>query len=66
MFCGLSESDKVRHDKLVEVMERTGVPELERRLIINLYWKQHAAVRWDDEVSTDVTVERGVRQACVI
>lgn len=58
--------DRVRHDKLVEVMEWAGVPELERRLIINLYWRQHAAVRWDDEVSRNITVERGVRQGCVI
>ena len=50
----------------MEVMERAGVPELERRLIINLYWRLHAVVRWDDEVSRDVTVERGVRQGCVI
>ena len=27
--------DRVRHDKLLEVMEKAGIPELERRLIIN-------------------------------
>ena len=47
-------------------MVRAGIPELERRLIINLYWKQSAAVRWDGEISREVTVERGVRQGCVI
>src|SRR5688572_26733805 len=31
--------DRVKHDKLVEIMEKAGIPELER-LIINLYWKQ--------------------------
>ena len=40
-------------------MEKAGVPELERRLIKNLYWRQHAAVRWDDEVSRDVKMEQG-------
>src|SRR5437867_10332587 len=30
------------------------------------YWRQHAAVRWDGEVSREVGVERGVRQGCVI
>src|SRR5881296_2276888 len=60
--------DRVRHDKFAEVMMRAGIPDLERRLIINLYWRQHAAVRWDGEVSrpTEVGVERGVRQGCVI
>ena len=39
--------DRVRHDKLAEVMVKAGIPDLERRLIINLSWRQHAAVRWD-------------------
>ena len=47
-------------------MEKAGIPELERRLVINLYWRQHAAVRWDGEVGREVVVERGVRQGCVI
>ena len=51
--------DRGKHDKLTEVMEKAGVPELERRLIINLYWRQHAAVRWDGEVSREVGVEKG-------
>src|SRR3989442_13533925 len=31
--------DKVRHDKLAEEMVKAGIPDLERRLIINLYWR---------------------------
>src|SRR6266403_1599401 len=58
--------DRVRHNKLAEVMVKAGIPDLERRLIINLYWRQHVAVRWDGEVSREVGVERGVRQGCVI
>src|SRR3989441_8375743 len=54
--------DSVRHDKLAEVMVKAGVPDLERRLMINHYWRQHAAVRWDREVG----VQRDVRQGCVI
>src|SRR5437867_10250879 len=58
--------DRVRHDKLVEVMEKAGIKDLERRLILNLSWSQHAAVRWDGEVSREVDVERIVRQGSVI
>src|SRR5437867_9514366 len=58
--------DRVRRDKLVEVRVKAGIPDQERRLIINLYWRQHAAVRWDGEVTREVAVERGVRQGCVI
>lgn len=58
--------DRVKHDKLLEVMEKAGIPELERRLIINLYWHQKAAVRWDNESSKYVDIEKGVRQGCII
>ena len=37
--------DRVKHDKLVEVVEKASILELKRRLIINLYWKQLAVVR---------------------
>src|SRR6187401_2717424 len=47
-------------------MEKAGIPELERRLIINLYWHQKATVRWDNESSKYVDIERGVRQGCII
>jgi len=58
--------DRVNHDKLLEVMERAGLPELEIRLIINLYWHQTAGVRWNNEISKFVNIKRGVRQGCII
>ena len=51
---------------LLEVMENAGIPELERKLIKNLYWHQKATVRWDNESSKYVDIERGVRQGCII
>ena len=50
--------DRVKHDKLLEVMEKAEIPELERRLIINLYWRQKAAVSWDGDTGRDFKVER--------
>src|SRR5437867_243637 len=55
--------DSVKHDKLAEVMEEAGIPEMESRLIINLYWRHHAAVRWDGEVGREVVVARGLDRA---
>ena len=54
--------DRVKHDKFAEVMEKAGVPDLERRLIINLYWRQNAGVKWDVEISRKVKVERRISQ----
>ena len=51
--------DRVKHDKLAEIMESVGVPDIEGRFIINLYWRQNASVRWNGEVSREVKVERG-------
>ena len=39
-------------------MEKAGIPELERRLIINLYLRQHEAVKWDGELSREAKMER--------
>ena len=58
--------DRVSHDKLVEVLERAEIPELERRLIINLYWDQKAKIRVGKENSREFRIERGVRQGCII
>jgi len=37
--------DRVKYDKLVEVMRRAGIPELEMKLIVSLYWNQYATVK---------------------
>src|SRR5881296_1480623 len=58
--------DRVRHDKLVEVMEKAGIPELERRLIINLYWEQQALLRWKNDTTRTFKIRRGVRQGCIL
>ena len=42
-------------------MKKAGIPDLERILIMHLYWRQHTAVRLNGEVSGEVGVERGVR-----
>ena len=51
--------DRIKHDKLIEVMEKAGIPELEMRLVMNLYWHQHSSLRWEGEESREFKVERG-------
>src|SRR5437867_4897837 len=58
--------DRVRHEKLVEIMKNAGIPELERRLIINLYWEQQAMVRWENDTTRTFKIRRGVTQGCIL
>src|SRR5688572_14257763 len=58
--------DRVSHDKLVEIMEKAGIPELERRLIINLYWDQEANIRWENETTRTIKTRKEVRQGCIL
>ena len=55
----------MKHEKLADVMKNAGIPDSERRLIINIYWRQHAVVRWDGEVSREVVVEKDVQDKVV-
>ena len=48
-----------------ELMVKADIPYLERSLNINLYWRQHAVVRWDGEVSREVVVEKDVQDKVV-
>ncbi len=32
--------DKVKHQKLIGILKNAGIPEVEIRLIVNLYWGQ--------------------------
>ena len=58
--------DRVQHQKLIEIMKRAGIPELEVRLIANLYWGQTAVVKIGSDISESFTVKKGVRQGCIL
>lgn len=59
--------DRVNHVKLVEIMEKVGIPPHERRLIINIYWGQTARVRTKGSNETNsIEIKRGVRQGCIL
>ena len=58
--------DKVRHEKLFNILEHLDIDENDIRVIRNLYWDQSAAVRIGGELSEYKLIKRGVRQGCVM
>jgi hypothetical protein len=58
--------DRVRHVDLMEMLLNIGVDGRDLRLVKNLYWRQRAAVRVGESESKWQTIERGVRQGCVM
>jgi Reverse transcriptase (RNA-dependent DNA polymerase) len=58
--------DNVQHEKLANILKRIGIDDRDLRIIMNLYWNQTASVRVDGENTEEVTIQRGVRQGCVL
>lgn len=54
--------DNVKHDKLIEILDKVGVDKGDLRIISNLYWNQIAVIRVKRELSEDVIILRGLRQ----
>ena len=54
--------DKVRHEKLFNVLEHLDIDGKDLRVIRNLYWDKSAAVRIGGELSEYKLIKRGVRQ----
>ena len=58
--------DRVHHDQLISCLEKIGIDGRDIRIIANLYWHQKAAIRIQNELSPFTSIERGVRQGCVL
>ena len=58
--------DKVKHDKLFNLLTELDIDGKDLRIIRNLYWDQNATVRVDGEFSQPTKIKRGVRQGCVL
>ena len=54
--------DKVRHEKLFNILELLDIDGKHLRVIRNLYWDQSVAVRIGGELSEYKLIKRGVRQ----
>jgi len=58
--------DRVKHDKMIDILRRTGIDDSDTRIIENLYWGQRAEVKVDDRLTDEIIIRRGVRQGCVL
>ena len=58
--------DKVRHETLMDILQKLDIDGKDLRLLRNLYWDQMAAVRIEGQVSDWKNIRRGVRQDCVM
>ena len=58
--------DRVKHKKLMEMLEHLEVDGKDLRLLANLYWNQRAAIRTDRELGDWIEIGKGVRQGCVL
>ena len=58
--------DKVRHEKLLDILKQLDVDGKDIRIIGKMYWEQTAAVKIQNEISTYKPIKRGVRQGCVL
>lgn len=58
--------DRVEHPKLMQLLRSLDIDQKDIRCIENLYWYQTAQIRFNNEMSDDIEIRRGVRQGCVL
>lgn len=58
--------DKVQHDKMVDILKTTSIDDKDLHFIANLYWRQTANLKMDNDFTEDIAIKRGVRQGCIL
>ena len=58
--------DKVRHEELFRMLEAIDIDGKDLQIVRNLYWEQTATIRIGGETGKWTSVERSVRQGCVL
>lgn len=58
--------DKVRHNRLLQLLRDKNLDMKDIRIISNLYFNQVASVRIGGELSDEMEIQRGVRQGCIL
>lgn len=58
--------DRVKHPKLMELLRNIAIDQKRVRCIENLYWYHTEQIRFNNELSNDVKIRRGVLQGCAL
>ena len=58
--------DNVRHSTLFQKLEDRGIPAIFLRILVVMYEKQLANVRWNDKLSRCFSIKNGVKQGAVL
>lgn len=58
--------DRVKHDKLMTLMQEIGIDNKDLRIIRNIYYNQTAKIKIEDQLTDKIAIERGVRQGCIL
>ena len=58
--------DLVKHSKLFQVLLDKGIPPIFIRLLLVMYERQEANVRWDGTLSNKCLIKNGVKQGAVL
>ena len=58
--------DRVNHQRMIENLQKIGIPGRDIKFIRNLYWTQKAFARLENGLSDEILIKRGVRQGCVL
>lgn len=67
LFIGYEKSiDKVRHEKLFDILKQDQVDTVNIRIIQNLYQDQQTCVRLDGKSTREINIQHGVRLGCLL
>ena len=58
--------DRVKHENFIKCLKQIGLDDKDVRVIASLYCHQKAAMTVDKDISEYTSVQRGVRQGCVL
>ncbi|XP_072401119.1 uncharacterized protein [Diabrotica undecimpunctata] len=58
--------DRIKHDKLMDILKATDLDNKDLRVIKNIYYNQLATIGVKDQLTEEVSIKRGVRQGCIL